>query len=112
MAGNLFDAIGLAPSLPGARCRGKHRLFDEAAPGEDPATVAARHAQAIGLCSHCPSLTRCQTWFLGLNQVSGRSVLSPARSTGNDPKSANADRPVDRAKRRSRERPKRPHRRR
>jgi Transcription factor WhiB len=67
MAGNLFDAIGLAPSLPGARCRGKHRLFDEAAPGEDPATVAARHAQAIGLCSHCPSLTRCQTWFLGLN---------------------------------------------
>jgi hypothetical protein len=64
---SLLDAIGAAPCLPGARCRGRHHLFDEAQPGEHPATVAARHAQAVGLCQHsCPSLSRCETWFLGL----------------------------------------------
>jgi hypothetical protein len=43
----LLDAIGAAPVLPGAKCRGRHHL------------VAARHTQALGLCSHCPALDRC-----------------------------------------------------
>ncbi len=59
----LLAAIGAAPVIPGARCRGRHHLFDEAMPGEDPDTVAARHAQALGLCSHCPALDRCADWF-------------------------------------------------
>lgn len=59
-AQGLFDAIGLAPSLPGARCRGRHRLFDEAQPGED---ADYRHSQALALCGTCPALTRCEQWF-------------------------------------------------
>jgi hypothetical protein len=62
----LLDAIGAAPVLPGARCRGRHHLFDAAAPGEEPNTVAARHAQATGLCERCPALDRCADWFDGL----------------------------------------------
>ena len=56
-----------APALPGARCRGRHHLFDAAASGEDPDTVSARHAQALRLClNSCPSLTRCESWFRDL----------------------------------------------
>ncbi len=40
---SLFDAVGLAPSLPGAKCRGRHSLFDDAATGEDvPSSVELR----------------------------------------------------------------------
>jgi len=55
-----------APALPGARCRGRTHIFDGAAPDENPDTTAARHAQAVSLCRHCPSLTRCESWFLDL----------------------------------------------
>jgi len=58
----LIEAVGAAPCLPGARCRGRHALFDPPAPGEDPDTVTARHAQARGLCSRCPALARCEDW--------------------------------------------------
>ena len=62
---DLFAALGLAPALPGARCRGKHHLFD--APPEldreDADTTAARHAQAIELCRGCIALASCNTWF-------------------------------------------------
>ncbi|PND54444.1 hypothetical protein CRM90_27995 [Mycobacterium sp. ENV421] len=63
---DLLDAVSAAPCLPGARCRGHHSIFDPAAQGEDPEVVAARHAQAIGLCGRCESLDRCEAWFLGL----------------------------------------------
>jgi hypothetical protein len=63
---NLVAAIGTAPSLPGARCKNRGHLFDPAAPNEDPDTTSARHAQALGLCSHCPALERCGEWFDGL----------------------------------------------
>lgn len=63
---SLMLALAGAPSLQGARCRGRAHLFDEAAPNEKPETVAARHAQALGICSRCPSLNPCETWFLGL----------------------------------------------
>jgi hypothetical protein len=66
IAANLFDAIGVAPSLPGARCRGRHATFDGAEPGEEPAVVAQRHRQALALCSACLSLDRCQAWLNGL----------------------------------------------
>ena len=26
----------------------------------------ARHTQALGLCSHCPALARCESWFYAL----------------------------------------------
>jgi hypothetical protein len=62
----ILEAVGAAPALPGAKCRGRHSLYDAAALGENPDTVAARHALAVELCSYCPALTRCQSWFYGL----------------------------------------------
>jgi hypothetical protein len=62
----LLDAIGAAPVLPGAKCRGRHHLFDPAAPDEASETVDQRHSQAIGLCFRCPSLNRCADWWSGL----------------------------------------------
>ncbi|MBI5339023.1 MAG: WhiB family transcriptional regulator [Mycolicibacterium rufum] len=59
---NLLDAIGRAPALPGARCRGRHHLFDGPQSGEDSEVVAQRHAQAVGLCQRCPALDRCREW--------------------------------------------------
>ncbi len=63
--GSLFRAIA-CPVLPGARCRGRSHLFDEAARGEPPETVAARHRQAVGLCEHCPALEPCRAWYASL----------------------------------------------
>ena len=62
----LLDAVGAAPALPGARCRGRHHLFDEARPDEAPQTVDQRHAQALMLCSDCPALASCEQFFLSL----------------------------------------------
>jgi hypothetical protein len=62
----ILAAVRAAPCLPGAKCRGKSHLFDPAAPGEDDETVAYRHNQAIGLCSRCESLTRCEEWYSSL----------------------------------------------
>ena len=62
----LLDAVGLAPSLPGANCRGRHALFDDGATGEHPDDVNQRHAEAIGLCACCPALDRCADWYDGL----------------------------------------------
>ncbi|MGP4058782.1 hypothetical protein ACTWP6_28845 [Mycobacterium sp. 4D054] len=63
---SLFDAVGLAPSLPGAKCRGRHSLFDDAATGEHPDVVVRRHAEAIVLCARCPALDRCVDWYESL----------------------------------------------
>ncbi|MDQ1304720.1 MAG: WhiB family transcriptional regulator, redox-sensing transcriptional regulator [Actinomycetota bacterium] len=60
--GSLFAAIG-TPALPGARCRGRSHLFDDAAQGEPADTVEARHRQAIGLCQRCPALEQCGSWL-------------------------------------------------
>ena len=43
----LLAAVGAAPALPGARCRGKHHLFDEQGTHEDPDTADQRHTQAL-----------------------------------------------------------------
>jgi hypothetical protein len=62
----ILEAVGAAPCLPGALCRGRHALFDPAAPGENPETTDARHEQALTLCAHCPSLERCAAWLASL----------------------------------------------
>lgn len=62
----LLAAVGVAPALPGARCRGRHHLFDELQRGEPVAVAGQRHLQAIGLCQACPSLNPCRAWFDGL----------------------------------------------
>jgi hypothetical protein len=63
----LLDAVGAAPALPGARCRGRHSLFDEARRDEAPEAVDQRHAQALTLCLRgCPALAACQQWYAGL----------------------------------------------
>lgn len=60
---SLLEAVGAAPALPGARCRGRHHLFDPATAHEDPDTTTQRHTQAIGLCRLCPALALCTEWF-------------------------------------------------
>jgi hypothetical protein len=62
----LLTQLAGAPSLPGARCRGRSHLFDAAADREPAPVVEARHNQAVGLCTRCPALTRCQEWVGGL----------------------------------------------
>ena len=63
----LLMSIAGAPALPGARCRGRHHLFDCRGEHEGDATVAARHRQARGLCERCPSLEACRAWVGGLH---------------------------------------------
>lgn len=53
----LLLSLAGAPSLPGARCRGKSHLFD-GADGPD----GERTRQAAQLCRRCPALARCRTW--------------------------------------------------
>lgn len=60
---DLLAALAGAPALPGARCRGRHHLFDEAGPDEPAEVVEQRHAQAVGLCQHCTALASCTQWF-------------------------------------------------
>jgi hypothetical protein len=59
----LLVAVGAAPCLPGAKCRGRHALFDPPGISEDPDAVAARHEMALSLCEHCPALARCREWL-------------------------------------------------
>ena len=61
----LTAALTGAPSLPGARCRGRSHLFDPVHQGE-PAEVTEAHAQSLGLCNRCPALDACETYFISL----------------------------------------------
>jgi hypothetical protein len=63
----LISALAQAiPELPGARCRGRHELFDLAPPWEDDDTRRYRTDAAKRLCGACPALIACGTWFDGL----------------------------------------------
>ncbi|OWL97005.1 hypothetical protein B7435_26835 [Mycolicibacterium peregrinum] len=86
---SLLEAVGAAPALPGARCRGRHHLFDEAGKHEAPETAAQRHAQAVGLCTHCTALTSCQQWFDALP----RSKRPPGVVAGKIPRAERPGRP-------------------
>jgi hypothetical protein len=66
IAADVFSALGVIPSLPGAACRGRHALHDPAAPGEDPAVVDQRQTQALALCSRCPALLACSEYMHAL----------------------------------------------
>jgi hypothetical protein len=79
----LLASLAGAPAFPGARCRGKWRTFDPAAVREDPAVVEQRHAQALGLCQRCPSLTRCAEWLESLPPK--RRPLGVIAGTINEP---------------------------
>lgn len=87
----ILAAVGAAPALPGARCRGKHHLFDEQGKHEAPETAAERHTQALGLCTHCTALASCGQWFDTLPRskrpagvVAGR--LNTPKPVGRPPK--------------------------
>jgi hypothetical protein len=58
---NLFDALGVIPALPGARCRRRSALFDLRAL-DDPARLDAE-ATALRLCQLCPAAEPCRRWF-------------------------------------------------
>jgi hypothetical protein len=85
----LLAAVGAAPALPGARCRGRHHLFDEQGAHETPETAAERHQQAIGLCTHCDALASCQQWFNALP----RSKRPPGVVAGKAPRVERPGRP-------------------
>jgi len=59
----LLSTMAKVPVLRGARCRGRHELFDP--PGcDEPAAVAqARTEQALRICQSCPALQSCSQWF-------------------------------------------------
>ena len=59
---SLLGALLGAPALPGAKCRRRHRLFDEPAPNEPAEQVRQRHAMALRLCDSCPARLPCQDW--------------------------------------------------
>lgn len=82
----ILGALLGAPSLPGARCRGKPHLFDPPGDREPPEVVSARHAQALLLCRGCVALPDCSRWLSGLTPakrptgvVAGRIITPPRR---------------------------------
>ncbi|MDQ1304501.1 MAG: WhiB family transcriptional regulator, redox-sensing transcriptional regulator [Actinomycetota bacterium] len=85
----LLLAVG-APALPGARCRGRAHLFDEPEPGEPAEQVDQRHAQALGLCQHCPSLTASAAWLASLPARHRPAGVVAGRTYHRNPKNLRA----------------------
>lgn len=88
----LLGALLGAPSLPGARCRGRSHLFDEAEQYEPVELVEQRHAQAKLLCAGCNSLDACRKWLDSLppsrkplGVVAGQVVRAPKPRTRREP---------------------------
>lgn len=84
--GRLFGT--LAPRLDGARCVGRHEWFDLAEPDTDPAEAKYHQLKALRLCSGCPALAACSSWFDSLKPaqrplgvIAGR-VNRPAKRKG------------------------------
>ena len=59
----ILGALIGAPQLPGAKCVGRHQLFDPPADHEPAEHVAARHDAAIRLCRSCDALADCESWL-------------------------------------------------
>jgi WhiB family redox-sensing transcriptional regulator len=61
--------LGDVPQLPGARCRGRHELFDatiNGTRGSDPGNVEYARSAAEQLCQACPALADCRRWLNSL----------------------------------------------
>lgn len=58
----ILSALAGVPILRGARCRGRHELFDPQAEGEFAEVAEARHVQAVWICEACPALADCRAW--------------------------------------------------
>lgn len=79
----LVGQLASIPTLPGARCRGHHALFDGSSWDEDPAVRQARHSAALAICTRCPALALCADWLDSLPKsqrplgvVAGRRVTA------------------------------------
>lgn len=44
---------------PGAACRGRHDLFDDPRPGENPDALKERQTAAAWICRGCPARPGC-----------------------------------------------------
>jgi len=82
----LLSTMAGVPVLAGARCRGRHAIFDPQHHGEPDDVAAQRHAQALTLCESCPALTACESWINSLPPrrrplgiVAGRLRKQPRR---------------------------------
>lgn len=62
----LISSLAGVPVLRGARCRGRHQLFDPQDDDEPDEVADARHLQALGLCEACPAIVDCEAWFESL----------------------------------------------
>ena len=63
---DLLAALAGVPRLPGAKCRGRHALFDEAREDEALPDVERRHRAALEVCADCPVLRLCADWIAAL----------------------------------------------
>lgn len=63
---DLIAALTVGPALPGARCRGRHELFDPPEHDEGPPKQRQRQATALPICNACPALDPCKTWLESL----------------------------------------------
>ena len=59
---SLLSSMAGVPVLPGARCRGRHHLFDPATADEPEPVTEARHQKAVKICQSCPALEICAAW--------------------------------------------------
>lgn len=66
---DVLEALGGIPALPGARCRGRHQLFDatiHSDRGGPTARVNDARRDALAVCASCPALEPCRTWVNSL----------------------------------------------
>lgn len=70
---NLAGALIGIPDLAKGLCVGLPEIFDEASPGEAPAVVEQRYAEALRLCASCPELQPCRDYL---------DSLPPAKKPG------------------------------
>ena len=62
----LVSQLHTIPDLPGARCRGRHELFDATITGhrgDTPDNLEYARTAAAQLCATCPALHDCAAWL-------------------------------------------------